>query len=254
MVQKILSYSINFVLIFLLSMPLQAQDQRDMASQRKSKKEKKEKDEDIPQYPLYNGISVGLDLWGIGGKVVGGDNLSTEVAVDVNLKNRFFPIAEIGFTNSRVEGDKGIKYKTNAPYFRLGMDYNAFYKKKHGHMLMVGARYGMSSFKYDIETLGVNDPIFGGSVGNPNLEDGIWGGSLPYHQQGMKATMHWLEICLGIRAHIFKNLYMGWALRMKYKLSASVGKYGDPFQVPGFGKYGSNSMGVTYTITYKLPF
>ncbi len=34
--------------------------------------------------------------------------------------------------------DKGIHYKTGAPYFRIGMDYNALYNKKHGNMILVG--------------------------------------------------------------------------------------------------------------------
>lgn len=46
-------------------------------------------------YPLYNGISVSVDLWGPGSKLFGSDFFSSEVAVDVNLKNRFFPIVEL---------------------------------------------------------------------------------------------------------------------------------------------------------------
>ena len=149
--------------------------------------------------------------------------------------------------------DKGIHYKSNAPYFRIGMDYNTLYKKQHGHMLLVGLRYGVSSFKYDVDALGLDDPIYGGIVGNPNLDDEIWGGSLPYNHKGMKGSMQWAEFCVGIRAHVWKALYMGWSLRFKFKLSASADEYGDPWYVPGFGKYGSNTMGVTYTITYKLP-
>ena len=82
-------------------------------------------------------MSVGLDLWGIGSSVFGGDFLSSEVAVDVNLKNRFFPIAELGYGSTDTWSDKGIHYKSNAPYFRIGMDYNTLYKKQHGHMLLV---------------------------------------------------------------------------------------------------------------------
>ena len=55
-------------------------------------------------------------------------------------------------------GDKGIHYKSNAPYFRIGMDYNTLYKKQHGHMLLVGLRYGVSSFKYDVDAFGTGRP------------------------------------------------------------------------------------------------
>lgn len=255
MVQKMLSYSISLLLCLLLSVPIGAQNtnMQAAAKQKIQKKEKKDEKEG-PQYPLYNGISIGVDLWGIGSKVLGGDNISSEVAIDVDLKHRFFPTLELGYGSSNESGDLGIRYKTQAPYLRIGLDYNALYKKQHGQLFTVGARYGITNFKYDIESLGLDDPIYGGGVGNPNLTDDIWGGSLPYNYTGMKGTMQWIEICLGVRANIWKNLHMGWSIRMKYKLSATTGTYGDPSYVPGFGKYGSSTIGVVYTITYKLPF
>lgn len=257
MVQRIFSCFISLALCLYLCVPCGlAQTPTGATAHRVQTKaeKKKEKQADIPQYPLYNGVSVGLDLWGIGSKLIGGDNLSMEVAFDVNLKNRFFPTVELGYAKAHTEGDLGILYDTRAPYFRIGADYNALYKKKHGNMLLVGLRYAMTSYSYDIEAIGIQDPIYGGDFGNPNLIDNIWGGSIPYNYSGMKGSMHWLEICLGLRAQIWKDLYMGWALRVKYRLTESTGKYGDPWYVPGFGKYGSNTIGVTYTITYKLPF
>ena len=252
---KILNYSISLALCFLMVIPLRAQNGNMSAPQGKTppKAEKKDKKPEM-EYPLYKGESIGVDLWGLGSKEFGDDLQSTENVDSVNLKNRFFPIAEIGYGSTDTWSDKGIHYKSNAPYFRIGMDYNALFNKRHGHMLLVGLRYGASSFKYNVEALAMNDPIYGGIVGNPNLEDEIWGGSLPYNHKGMKGSMQWAEFCVGIRAHVWKELYMGWALRFKFKLSASSDKYGDPWYVPGFGKYGSNTLGVSYTITYKLPF
>lgn len=91
-------------------------------------KGEKEAKEEV-HYPLYNGISVSVDLWGPGSKLFGSDFFSSEVAIDVNLKNRFFPIVELGYGNTDTWSDKGIHYKTGAPYFRIGMDYNALYNK-----------------------------------------------------------------------------------------------------------------------------
>ena len=255
MEQKILNYSISLAFCLLLSLPLQAQNSDISAPPANTppKKEKKEAKEEV-HYPLYNGISVSVDLWGPGSKLFGSDFFSSEVAIDVNLKNRFFPIVELGYGNTDTWSDKGIHYKTGAPYFRIGMDYNALYNKKHGHMILVGLRYAATSFKYDVEALGINDPEYGGSLGNPNLVDGIWGNSLPFNYKGMKGSMQWAEFCVGIRAHVWKDLYMGWAFRFKFRMSSSVAEHGDPWYVPGYGKYNGNTTGVTYTITYKLPF
>lgn len=238
MEQKILNYSISLAFCLLLSLPLQAQNSDISAPPANTppKKEKKEAKEEV-HYPLYNGISVSVDLWGPGSKLFGSDFFSSEVAVDVNLKNRFFPIVELGYGNTDTWSDKGIHYKTGAPYFRIGMDYNALYNKKHGHMILVGLRYAATSFKYDVEALGINDPEYGGSLGNPNLIDGIWGNSLPFNYKGMKGSMQWAEFCVGIRAHVWKDLYMGWALRFKFRMSSSVAEHGDPWYVPGYGKY-----------------
>ena len=230
MVQKILNYSISLALCLLLSLPLQAQNSNISAPPATTppKTEKKDAKEEV-HYPLYNGISISADLWGPGGKLLGSDFFSSEVAVDVSLKNRFFPTVEFGYGNTDTWSDKGIHYKTGAPYFRIGMDYNALYNKKHGHMILVGLRYAATSFKYDVESLAVSDPEYGGSLGNPNLIDGIWGGSLPFDHKGMKGSMQWAEFCVGIRAHVWKSLYMGWALRFKFRLSSSVAEYGDPW-------------------------
>lgn len=256
MEQRILSYSISLLLSLLLSLPLQAQSAGPSAPpvSAPQRKEKKADGKEEAYYPLYNGVSVSIDMWGPGSRVLGSDFFSSEVAVDVNLKNRFFPTVELGYGSTDTWGEKGIHYKTGAPYFRIGMDYNALYNKKHGHMILVGLRYAATSFKYDVASLAVDDPEYGGNLGNPLLSDDIWGSSLPFNHKGMKGSMQWAEFCAGIRAHVWKNLYMGWALRFKFRLSSSPAENGDPWYVPGYGKYSGNTTGVTYTIIYKLPF
>lgn len=222
-------------------------------TQTQKKKQKKEKKAPEVEYPLFNGVNVGVDLWGLGSKVMGGDFVSSDLSVDIDLKHRFFPVVELGYGGTDTWSEKGIHYKSSAPYVRMGMDYNTLYHKAHGHQLRVGLRYAASSFKYDIHSLEVTDPIYGGSYDNPNLGDDVWGGTIPYNHPGMKGSMQWLEFCVGLRAHVWRNLYMGWAMRFKFKLSASTDTYGDPWYVPGFGQYGSNTLGISYSLVYKLP-
>lgn len=259
MLRRTLSYSISLLLaLFVISLPLHAQSSITAPTQgnsnrpRQAKKEDKKKEPEIV-YPLYNGLLLGVDLWGPGGKLLGSDFMSAEASVTADLKHRYFPTVEVGYGNTDKWSDDGIHYKSGAPFFRIGMDYNALYNKKHGHAILVGLRYAMSSFKYDVESSSIDDPIYGGSLENPNLGDDIWGGSIPYSHKGMKGNMHWLEVCVGIRAHVWKSLYMGWSIRMKYRLSSSSDTYGDPWYVPGFGEYGSKTVGVNYSIIYKLP-
>ena len=244
-------------LLFFLAAALPAVAQQNYASQGQDSRPvatKKEKKKPEVVYPLFNGVSVSTDLWGPGSKLLGGDFLCAEVMVDVDLKHRYFPTVEIGYGSTDAWNETGIHYRSGAPYFRIGADYNALHGKKHGHMLLVGLRYGFSSFAYDIESMSIDDPAYGGTVGDPNLEDGIWGGSLPYHHEGLKGSMPWMEVNLGLRAKIWKRLYMGWAVRVRFRLSASTAAYGDPWYVPGFGKYNARATGICYTITYKLTY
>lgn len=250
--KKILNYSISIVLCLLITLPLQAQGESRPATPSKDKKDAK-KEEEV-NYPFYNGISIGVDLFGIGNKVLGGDFLSSEIAVDVNLKNRFFPIVELGYGKTDTSNDNGTTYKTSAPYLRIGLDYNILYKKKFKNCFFIGFRYAMSSFKYDVKASALNDPVYGGTINNVGQEDDVWGGSLPYDHEGMKGSMSWFELCAGARAHIWKSIYMGWTVRMKYRTGSSADLFGNPWYIPGYGKYSTNTMGITYTITYKLPY
>ena len=94
MERKILSSFIAISLVLCL-LTAKAQNSNQPPASNPSKEQKK--DTDAEAFPLYNGVTVSVDLWGIGSKVLGGDFLSSEVAVDVNLKNRFFPIVELGY-------------------------------------------------------------------------------------------------------------------------------------------------------------
>lgn len=240
--RKILGLSINLLLLLFCFMPIRAQQNTDMPN-------------DTTAIPLYNGAYIGVDLFGLGSNLFGGDFLSTEVSIEVSLKNRFYPIVEIGYGTTDTWSDYGTHYKSSAPYFKIGMNYNTMFKKRNESHLFVGVRYALSSMTYDIEQMPVTDPAWGGDLGsNPLLEDEYWGGSIPYHHTGMKASVHWFEVLAGVRVPIYKRIMMGWTIRMKSRLSSSVSEHGDPWYVPGFGTYGSSQIGFTYSIIYKLPF
>jgi hypothetical protein len=96
MKKKIFASIISALALFVFSFPALAQQQQQRQVLRKGQKKVISK---IPKevFPLYNGTFVGVDLYGIGSKAFGGDFLNSEVSVDVNLKNRFFPVVELGY-------------------------------------------------------------------------------------------------------------------------------------------------------------
>ena len=218
---------ISLLLLFCIGLPLLAQQQR--PTQTPKRDQKKKEVAEIDTIPLYNGTYIGVDLYGIGSKLLGGDFMSSEVSVAVNLKNKFIPTFEFGMGGTDTWNETGIHYKSKmAPFFRIGVDYNTMAKKKEKNSyLYAGLRYAFSSFKYDVSTMPADDPIWGDAVGNPSLGDGYWGGSVPFSHLGMKGSVQWLEIVLGVKVRIYKNFNMGWSVRMKYKTKASTGEYGN---------------------------
>lgn len=126
------------------------------------KRDQKKKEVVVDTIPFYNGTYVGVDIYGIGSKMLGGDFMSSEVSIGVNLKNKFIPTIEFGMGGTDTWNETGIHYKSKtAPFFRIGVDYNTMAKKKEKNSyLYVGLRYAFSSFKYDVSTLPVDDPIW----------------------------------------------------------------------------------------------
>jgi len=254
MAPRIYNYIISLGLVCLCTAELRAQARLNEVPSTRPRSvqttEQLQKAKAAPEiiYPMFNGISVGVDLLGPIQKVIGSNYYGLEAQGSINLWGRIFPTLEMGYGKSDMtDEDNGIHYKANAPYTRLGIDYNFLYKKAHRNQLLLGLRYGFTSFKYDIV-----DPYNG--TGTANIIDDVWKDQLTYNHTGMSSTMHWLEIAAGLRTKVWKQFYMGWSLRFRFKMSASTGEYGDPYYVPGYGKYGGSNIGFTYHLIYQLPF
>lgn len=189
----------------------------------KEEAKKVEQKEDIP---LYQGMSIGVEIAGIGSYLLGSDILNSEVSVQANLKNRFLPVVEVGYGKADALNDaNNLHYKTSAPYFRVGMDYNVFYKKTHlpGY-LYVGLRYGMTSFSYDVNGPDMTDPNYGSEI------------SYPFSYSGLKSNASWLEGVLGLKVKIYKGFCMGWSVRYKMRMSIKTMKTPFHGMCPDSGK------------------
>lgn len=217
--------------LLLLCTPVMAQS---------SKTEVKEKEEKVP---FYQGTTIGVDVFGLGSKIFGSDITSTEIGIEVNLMNRFIPVVEIGYgSTNTIDEETDIHYKTSAPFFRVGMNYNFFFKKPYlPGFLYGGIRYGFSSFSYDVDAPTMTSPTF------PYPE-------VPFVYEGIKTNVGWAELLAGIRVNVYKNFYMGWSVRYRKRLSIKKADHSEPWYIPGFGKNGSTNLGVTYSLIYKLPF
>lgn len=192
---------------------------------------------------FYQGLNIGIDVFGIAGKAFGSDFTSGDIILEANLLNRYFPVVEVGYgSTDTVDDETDIHYQTSAPYFRIGAGYNIFYKKPYlPGKFLVGARLGYSSFSYDVEAPTMSDPIWGGT-------------SIPVSYQDVKSNATWLELVAEIRTQVYKNFHMGFSVRYKSLLQVKKAENSEPWYIPGFGKNNSSTFGLTYNLIYKLPF
>lgn len=198
---------------------------------------------DEASVPLYQGTTVGVDVFGLGSKLFGGDFTSTEVSVEVNLRNRYVPVVEIGYGSADTTDDgTDIHYKASAPFFRVGMNYNFFFRKPYlPGFLYGGVRYGYTSFSYDVDAPAMTDPAW-------EYPD------VPFAYEGVKTHAGWFELLAGVKVNVYRNFFMGWSLRYRAGLSVKKSENTEPWYIPGYGKNRSTVLGVTYSLIYRLPF
>lgn len=188
--------------------------------------------------PLFRGFAVGTDLIGMGQRLVA-DYGQYEACLILNLKDCYFPTIEVGYGQAdKLSDATNIRYKTAAPYARVGCDYNVLRNKHDSYRLLVGARVAYTSFKYDISSPGVTDPV--------------WGGHTEYAANDESCSMLWAEIVGRLDAAIAGPLRMGWSVRYRTRITNKQGEMGAPWYVPGFGKNGSTRLAATFHILLEF--
>lgn len=180
---------------------------------------------------LLQSVEVSADAIGPLMRMLG-DYGHYEAALRVNLKGRYFPVFELGYGKTdHKEELTDIKYKAAAPYFKVGMDFNILRNKLDDYRLYVGARYAFTSFKYDIENTGLEDPL--------------WGGVVPYSALGVSGNCQWFEAVFGVQAKLVGPIHLGWSLRYRTRFSHKSGDVGEAWYIPGYGENSSSVIGGT---------
>lgn len=187
---------------------------------------------------LFRGLSVSFDAVGLA-QLAFGDYGQYEGALHVNLKDKYFPVVELGWGKANASDIiTTITYKTSAPYGRIGCDFNIMKNKHDIHRLYAGVRYAFTSYKFDVFSSGLEDPT--------------WKNKVEYEAMGVKANYHWLELVVGVDAKIWKCFRLGWSARYKRRLFHNDGDIGNTWYVPGYGKQGNIRLGGTFNITIEL--
>ncbi len=221
---SILRLSVSLLLVFI-ALPSQAQ----------LKMFRMEKD----SIPLFRGFSLSFDLVGPA-MLTMSDHGEIGGALRINLHDQWFPVFEMGIGRANHENDEvtAITYKTTAPYFRIGMDWNVLRNKHQANRMYAGFRYGFTNYKVDII--------------RENLPDPVWQSQAGFGVDGLSCNMHWLEIVLGIDAKLYGPFHLGWDVRYRRRLFHNEGDIGNTWYVPGFGKFDQDNLSASFNVIIDI--
>lgn len=193
------------------------------------------------QEPILSSITFNADLFGFAYSIFSKGITSTEFGMEIGFRNHYFPTFEIGYLWADADATSGgVNYKTKAPYFRIGMDYNMMYKKHQNYFITLGLRYGHSNFNY--------------SVTGMKFESPYHGTTLYFDENNVISKADWFEFVFGLRAMFWKNFGMSWSLRFKMPLRITDNTNSQPWFVPGYGKNRETSILGSYRLLFNIPF
>ncbi|MBN1769303.1 MAG: hypothetical protein JXR50_00520 [Prolixibacteraceae bacterium] len=193
------------------------------------------------QKPDRHQLLLGVDLSRFVVPILDSTRFGWEVSADYELLNDMYVNVEIGSQNTRFK-TAGYHYNAAGAYTRLGVDYN-FMKhvdEESTDKLLVGFRYGFSTFYHEADQITLSDEIWG-ELSNQEVERN-W------------LTANWVEATTGMRARLINNFYMGWTIRFRVRLWLQKDKIMEPYHIPGYGRAWNNSwVGVNYSLYYQIP-
>lgn len=165
-----------------------------------------------------------------------------EVQADLDI-DKFLLVADYGQATYQLD-EPTYRYRNNGGYLRIGLDYNFMAADSAMHVIFLGIRYAQSGFsdQLDFNTQAVIES----ETGWPP----VWSSNA-----NQAAGARWYELASGIKARVFRNIYMGFTVR--YKMMLKVRDTGTlrPYFVPGFGKFiDANTWGLGYYFYYRIPF
>jgi hypothetical protein len=187
---------------------------------------------------MPSAIRIGTDLGFIGVSLFDPDKKAFEINADVDLY-KFFITADYGMASWEFSREN-FAYDNSGSYFKAGIDYNLLARDPDLNVIYFGLKYAHSSF----------DENFSYSMTDPFFYD--------YAEQISKPGMsaNWYEANFGMKIRVWKDLYLGWAGRIKFakKVSANDTSF-DTYYIPGYGLADSDSRwGFNYQIFYRIPF
>lgn len=206
---------------------------------------------DSVAYKQRYGLRAGVDLSRLIRSFAEENYRGVEIVADYRLTHRWFIAGEIGNEEKTTEED-WYNFTTKGSYIKLGADWNG-YDNWFGmeNIISVGFRYGFSTFSQQVDsyTPATSDPFWGEYTNFEGTNEDI----LQEHS-GLNA--HWIELVLGMKVELVRNVYLGGSVRLNRMISDKAPDNFANLYVPGFNKVTDGStfgVGYNYSISYLIP-
>jgi hypothetical protein len=185
-------------------------------------------------------IRAGIDVIGPAYYLFNPGNLTIEGYAAYEFDTKKSLVLEAGYQDFKYS-QYNYDYSSKGVFFRGGIDFNLLdpYLAGGKYYVGIGLRYGISIFSDEVSTF---------------KHDNYWGtatGSIPSSNH----VSHFIEADPGMRAEIFRNVSIGWTVRLRILVYSGADKDFKPVSIPGFGNgTKSFSPGINYYIVFNFPY
>ena len=159
-------------------------------------------------------------------------------------------MAQLNFSKTLIHApfDGVIVHKKieKGTFLKVGFDYNSYENwLDMRNMIYLGMRYGASTFSQSLNSYKL-------------YNTSTYFSEAPRVISGEKydgLTSQWIEVVLGLKAEVLKNIYVGFSVRMNRLLTNTKPDNFDNLYIPGFNRTynGDFGIGFNYSVSYFLP-
>jgi hypothetical protein len=186
---------------------------------------------------LPTGIRIGTDLLSIGKTYYTDYFKGWEINVDADVYRRFYVTMDYGSSTSTYILGNGV-YGNKGTYYRVGVDVNFLLKDPDRNMFFVGLRHGHASYS-DYSDYSFTDPAFG---------------PITINASNTNPRANWKELTTGIRVKVWKFVWLGATMRIKFRLVGKDQWELVSYDVPGYGKtFKTAWYGLNYQLFIRIP-
>jgi len=217
----IYKYIFSFLFCILLGFPLYSQDI------------------ELEKDPWkITGVKIGMDVGRFSSYILKPEKTSYAGSLDIGFNNKYFAVFEYGYSEIHLEKTL-YDYFSDGTFWKVGFDYNML-KKYPTDYLGIGFRFGQASFDHFAENISKDYSHWGSNITSTPL---------------IKHSASWVEVTIGVKAELIKNVYFGWSALIKVHVTGGTDNSFQPYDIPGFGNPSNAiNLGANYFIYYQIPF